>query len=599
MKLRGQATRLPSGSQVVVEPAEYFAALKKRIFEKEGVPVENQRLLFAVPAAAESPRASQSPAAQATAEDLLSGDLSHWQVILFRDNKAIGRLVTPQALTAADSSSPGHADENGQEVDGLLSVKFDRFQPCASRQTAVHLAPPLRLPCDAEFLNSTYRLQVFVSQGGSGPSVALPRCVYSFTVPTGEDLLLDQGAGFQNFSLVLEDPGAVPAALKSVILHFILVACSFLDDAQTKELHQTHTGQSLGLRTSMSSSGEITSTELRSAAQKDAARQPRAPVNHHSLAAQSHSEGQSEGQSLGRQTSSSRASRAGRAKSDRSSSKPLRNDTGDASRHDSQPAKLTRPLCLGDIWELFEEADMHGQPIFARGGPRGSSMLYYTPVLSAAFLHANASPPNSPASQDDAELGQEAPSLINFEFIDDEKKPWERLNMSEMMERLTSTRPELLQTPLASLHPHSWFAVQWTPRLRIPDAPTGTKFLIYYSCLPQPLTNTHYGTMSYIPHVTLQPFRQPGQPFRQPGEPVQWVLPIVGMLWASGVKEQWWGLPQVPSEDASTDRLQPDAAPMPEQLQQLLTCLKESARQLSGGLHERHRDFEELRSGGP
>ena len=57
------------------------------------------------------------------------------------------------------------------------------------------------------------------------------------------------------------DPLAVPASLKAVILQFVLVACSFLDDARVKQLHQTHTGQPSGLYISMSTSSEASTAE--------------------------------------------------------------------------------------------------------------------------------------------------------------------------------------------------------------------------------------------------------------------------------------------------------------------------------------------------
>ena len=50
------------------------------------------------------------------------------------------------------------------------------------------------------------------------------------------------------------DPHAVPPILTSVVLRFVLVACSFLDGACSNQQDQTQPGQSFGLRTEMSTS---------------------------------------------------------------------------------------------------------------------------------------------------------------------------------------------------------------------------------------------------------------------------------------------------------------------------------------------------------
>ena len=64
------------------------------------------------------------------------------------------------------------------------------------------------------------------------------------------------GADLQQFAIVV-DPSAVPPSLKSIILHFVLVACSFLDEARVKQLQQTQSGQPSGLRSSTSASGQF------------------------------------------------------------------------------------------------------------------------------------------------------------------------------------------------------------------------------------------------------------------------------------------------------------------------------------------------------
>lgn len=77
------------------------------------------------------------------------------------------------------------------------------------------------------------------------------------------------GVDWQRFALVL-DPLTLPAAIKSVILRLVLVACSFLDEAQVKQLHQTQTGQPSGLRNSMSTGGNAPSAGARGARRRDA-----------------------------------------------------------------------------------------------------------------------------------------------------------------------------------------------------------------------------------------------------------------------------------------------------------------------------------------
>ena len=69
------------------------------------------------------------------------------------------------------------------------------------------------------------------------------------------------GADLQRFALVIT-PQSVPPFLKSIILRFVLVACSFLDEARAKQLQQTQRGQSSGLQSNMSSASDTHAAEL-------------------------------------------------------------------------------------------------------------------------------------------------------------------------------------------------------------------------------------------------------------------------------------------------------------------------------------------------
>lgn len=62
------------------DPSLYLQALKRRLQEKEGIPVQYQRLIFAAPGAADL-SAGQLTSSRAGAEDLLV-ELSSWQVRL-------------------------------------------------------------------------------------------------------------------------------------------------------------------------------------------------------------------------------------------------------------------------------------------------------------------------------------------------------------------------------------------------------------------------------------------------------------------------------------------------------------------------------------
>ena len=210
---------------VTEDPTAYLEAVKRRVQDKEGVPVRHQRLVFAVPAASD-PSASQLPPVKAAAEELLA-ELSSWQVcqdcgckcdmraackhidqcellstrvqvsslclplrtsaacaqaILYQDGRAIGRLVTPQVLKTSSYQLPSTSlsAKVGVPVE-LISIKFDRWQPSSQKQNPVSLAPSLSIACDTPFLSSSYRLQVF-GHGAEG-SFAFPQ-QYEFSGQT-------------------------------------------------------------------------------------------------------------------------------------------------------------------------------------------------------------------------------------------------------------------------------------------------------------------------------------------------------------------------------------------------------------------------------
>ena len=142
---------------------------------------------------------------------------------------------------------------------------------------------------------------------------------------TTEGHVCHAGAGLQKFTLVL-DPCTVPAALKSVIVHFILVACSFLDDAQVKQLHQTHTGQPAGLCSSMLGRGEQQTAESQPAGPQQESRPVRSSPERRSSAKQPRSGDQKGSQSSMHDHSDLRIGRRSARKDDRAVPKMLRRE---------------------------------------------------------------------------------------------------------------------------------------------------------------------------------------------------------------------------------------------------------------------------------
>ena len=178
-------------AQLIVEdPQKFVELVKQRLHEKEGIPVEQQRLVFSVPHPCGVTGPSQ--VAQHAVEEVL-GELGDWQVqslaarlvcifgaplltrsswqaIVYQNDKPLGRLLAPE-LSSSATSLDSYALDSALLQEGLpvenICLKYEQWEPSWLKGSSPGVtAKPLYVAVDDAFSAASYRIKVYGRLGG-------------------------------------------------------------------------------------------------------------------------------------------------------------------------------------------------------------------------------------------------------------------------------------------------------------------------------------------------------------------------------------------------------------------------------------------------
>ncbi|KAK9831111.1 hypothetical protein WJX74_003657 [Apatococcus lobatus] len=160
MKLARQASPRSSQATTLDSSAEH-QKVKQDLHSKLGIPDNLQRLFFQIPSNPEVEEDDTATQTQELIEDLSRG-LQDRQAILFKEGKALGRLVHPKIATNTCSE----ADFEGKALPGatlLVELHYHLWEPATDRGSP----RPLQIPADYQFKQAKYSIKVFGQARGS------------------------------------------------------------------------------------------------------------------------------------------------------------------------------------------------------------------------------------------------------------------------------------------------------------------------------------------------------------------------------------------------------------------------------------------------
>ncbi|KAK9843985.1 hypothetical protein WJX81_001099 [Elliptochloris bilobata] len=545
------ALKPPPGSKyhsLVEDPATCVRETKRRLEEKEGIPVEQQRLIFYTPDSEAAAGVGGGGISPSSTEELLSS--GRWEAILFRDQRAIGRLVSPSLFC---SPTLNEAREGVAVV--AFSLEFGQWIPAWLGRSSGSPGKPLHLPVDAAFERGDTEVSILCGSGVQEFTAVvdvvdqpawLKRLVLRFAV-----LRARGGGGTPASGRAPAGPPGVDRLGAGPPVHAARGAGSGTGAARWQRISGGGGGGDSSADGGAGSSGDEgwsggaggsgqggddgdhsrrwqraigagAPGKKRPArkASEDGEEAPEAAAHvnrangdtrqvQEQLGAQTRAKGDA-GSVVSAVTGGvepvdlvERRARAWQACPAPATDLERFMAAATPLLHGRDPQQLT----LGDVWADFEAASCYGREVATLGGPRGASRAYFAPSLSAAQLLLPvaaaaapdfAGPPRRvydvaprPLGSPKAAAGFGGRAVPLLELFEAER-PFERPVLGERVAALAVGRcaggalpgRRLLEQPLAGLHPASWLCVAWYPIYRIPDAPLAAKFLTYHRLTP-------------------------------------------------------------------------------------------------------------------
>eukprot|EP00232_Nephroselmis_pyriformis_P024506 CAMPEP_0182860236 /NCGR_PEP_ID=MMETSP0034_2-20130328/4798_1 /TAXON_ID=156128 /ORGANISM="Nephroselmis pyriformis, Strain CCMP717" /LENGTH=359 /DNA_ID=CAMNT_0024992003 /DNA_START=1359 /DNA_END=2435 /DNA_ORIENTATION=+ len=266
---------------LLLDPVAYVESVKQKFQDKDGIPCEQQRLVFGHHARVEPGASEAGPSTNGAL-----GDLESWEAILYRNEKAVGRLKAPVLLSEESHPASSRLCDvaEGLRRTGIACrvyhLAFSKWLPAwrAARSKGSTTGggeegvTQLYLPLDGEdFMGARFRLDVLGRDDGKafalpfkyhmlgkeaasavqqeiqrgeyirrhqlargGEYTQTPRVHGLEPFANGEDICFRSGVGLERFTAVVnvEDK---PAWVKAFIVTFVVVPREDLASAALPE----------------------------------------------------------------------------------------------------------------------------------------------------------------------------------------------------------------------------------------------------------------------------------------------------------------------------------------------------------------------------